>query len=146
MIARGTDGAIVNVGSKQGITNPPGNAAYSVSKAAVKVLTEQLAHELRQVDGCKITAHLLVPGWTFTGMTTQTAKPDGAWTADQVVEVMVERMSAGDFYIVCPDNETTREMDARRMQWAMGDVIENRPALSRWHAAYKDAFATFLKS
>jgi len=27
---------IINTGSKQGITNPPGNAAYNASKAAVK--------------------------------------------------------------------------------------------------------------
>ena len=60
---------IINTGSKQGITNPPGNAAYNASKAAVKSLTEGLAHELRQIPGTKLTAHLFVPGWTFTGMT-----------------------------------------------------------------------------
>ena len=32
---------IINTGSKQGITCPPGNAGYNVSKAAVKVYTEQ---------------------------------------------------------------------------------------------------------
>jgi len=32
---------IINTGSKQGITTPPGNAGYNVSKAAVKVFTEQ---------------------------------------------------------------------------------------------------------
>jgi NAD(P)-dependent dehydrogenase (short-subunit alcohol dehydrogenase family) len=32
---------IINTGSKQGITTPPGNAGYNVSKAAVKVYTEQ---------------------------------------------------------------------------------------------------------
>ena len=30
------------------------------------------------------------------------------------------------------------------MAWAVGDIIENRPALSRWHPDYKDAFAKFL--
>ena len=30
------------------------------------------------------------------------------------------------------------------MAWAMGDVIENRPALSRWHPDYKDAFAAYM--
>ncbi len=43
----GTPGAIVNTGSKQGITSPPGDTAYNVSKAGVKVLTEALAHSLR---------------------------------------------------------------------------------------------------
>jgi NAD(P)-dependent dehydrogenase (short-subunit alcohol dehydrogenase family) len=61
MLAQGTPCAVVNTGSKQGITTPPGNAAYNVSKAAVKVLTEQLAHELRQIEGCLVSAHLLVP-------------------------------------------------------------------------------------
>lgn len=32
---------IINTGSKQGLTTPPGNAGYNVSKAAVKVFTEQ---------------------------------------------------------------------------------------------------------
>lgn len=32
---------IVCTGSKQGITAPPGNAGYNVSKAAVKIFTEQ---------------------------------------------------------------------------------------------------------
>lgn len=39
-------GAIVNLGSKEGITTPPGFAAYNASKAAVKVVTEQLSHQL----------------------------------------------------------------------------------------------------
>ena len=147
MIAQGTPCAVVNTGSKQGITTPPGNAAYNVSKAAVKVLTEQLAHELRQVEGCLVGAHLLVPGHTFTGMTARgrTEKPASAWTPDQVVDRLVEGMTAGDFYIICIDNETTPEMDAKRMRWAVGDIIENRPALSRWHPDHKDAFAAYMK-
>jgi NAD(P)-dependent dehydrogenase (short-subunit alcohol dehydrogenase family) len=32
---------IINTGSKQGLTNPPANAGYNVSKAAVKAFTEQ---------------------------------------------------------------------------------------------------------
>ena len=147
MIAQGTPCAVVNTGSKQGITTPPGNAAYNVSKAAVKVLTEQLAHELRQVEGCLVGAHLLVPGHTFTGMTARgrTEKPASAWMPDQVVDRLVEGMTAGDFYIICIDNETTPEMDAKRMRWAVGDIIENRPALSRWHPDHKDAFAAYMK-
>ncbi len=146
MLAQGTPGAIVNTGSKQGITCPPGNTAYNVSKAGVKVLTEALAHSLRNTDGAQITAHLLIPGSTFTGMTrgNHTAKPPGAWMPDQVVDMLVDGMARGDFYILCPDNEVTREIDNRRMLWAAQDIIQNRPALSRWHPAYKDAFNTFL--
>jgi hypothetical protein len=55
-------------------------------------------------------------------------------------------MGAGDFYIVCPDNEVTSELDAKRIAWAAGDITENRPPLSRWHPDYKDAFAAFLKA
>lgn len=62
MLAQLGRGAVVNLGSKEGITTPPGNAAYSVAKAGVKVLTEQLAHERRAEAGNKVTAHLLVPG------------------------------------------------------------------------------------
>ena len=69
MIARGRPGLIVNTGSKQGITTPPGNPAYNVSKAGVKVFTEALAHELRNTAGCRVTAHLLIPGFVFTGLT-----------------------------------------------------------------------------
>jgi NAD(P)-dependent dehydrogenase (short-subunit alcohol dehydrogenase family) len=47
MIAAGKPAAIVNTGSKQGITTPPGDTAYNVSKAGIKALTEGLQHTLR---------------------------------------------------------------------------------------------------
>jgi NAD(P)-dependent dehydrogenase (short-subunit alcohol dehydrogenase family) len=148
MLEQRTRCAIVNTGSKQGITTPPGDTAYNVSKAGIKVLTEGLAHSLRNAEGALITAHLLVPGSTFTGMTrgTRMEKPPGAWMPDQVVDVLIEGMAAGDFYIICPDHEVTREIDNRRILWAARDIVENRPALSRWHPDYKDAFARFLHS
>ena len=147
MLAQGSAGIVVNTGSKQGITTPPGNLAYNVSKAALKTYTEGLAHELRNMPGANLSAHLLIPGFTFTGLTTgATEKPAGAWTGDQVAEFMLESLARGDFYILCPDNEATREMDERRMAWAVGDIIENRPALSRWHPDHKEAFDAFLKS
>lgn len=146
MIDQGTPCAIVNTGSKQGITCPPGDTAYNVSKAGVKVLTEGLAHALRNTEGCRVSAHLLVPGSTFTGMTRGAggAKPPGAWMPDQVIDMLLQGMAAGDFYIICPDNEVTREIDNRRIRWAAEDIICNRPALSRWHPDYKDQFAAFL--
>jgi NAD(P)-dependent dehydrogenase (short-subunit alcohol dehydrogenase family) len=147
LIAQGRPGLIINTGSKQGITAPPGDTAYNVSKAAIKTLTEGLQHTLRNTEGCQVTAHLLVPGSTFTGMTRRGRggeKPAGAWTPEQVIDFMLERLAAGDFYILCPDNEVTRAMDNARMAWAIGDLIENRPPLSRWHPDHKDAFAAFL--
>lgn len=44
MAESGRPGLVVNTGSKQGITTPPGDTAYNVSKAGVKALTEGLAH------------------------------------------------------------------------------------------------------
>ena len=142
MIEQRTPGLVINTGSKQGITCPPGNPAYNVSKAGIKVLTEALQHELRNTDDCQISAHLLVPGFTYTGMMRRhmPEKPPGAWEPEQVVDFMLEALGRGDFYILCPDNDVTREMDNKRMAWAMGDLIENRPPLSRWHPDYKDAF------
>ncbi|MGE0667181.1 MAG: SDR family NAD(P)-dependent oxidoreductase [Sphingomonadales bacterium] len=145
MIAQGSDGAIVNTGSKQGITCPPGNTAYNVTKAGIKVLTEGLQHELRNAPGCRVTAHLLVPGFTFTGITggNRTEKPPGAWTADQVVDYLLDAMADGDFYIICPDNDVSSALDRKRIRWAADDIVENRPPLSRWHPDYKDAFEAF---
>lgn len=146
MLAQKTACAIVNTGSKQGITCPPGDTAYNVSKAGVKVLTEALAHSLRNEEGNRISAHLLVPGSTFTGMTARgrSEKPAGAWTPGQVIDMLVESMGRNDFYIICPDNEVTREVDNRRILWAAGDITENRPPLSRWHGDYKAAFNAYL--
>ena len=138
MLKQGTACAIVNTGSKQGITNPPGNLIYNVTKSAVKTYTEGLQHELRNTPGCRVSAHLLIPGWTTTGK--RDHKP-GAWLPDQVVQVLLEALRRGAFYIMCQDNEVTPEMDAKRILWAAGDIIENRPPLSRWHSDYAEAFA-----
>ncbi|MYH58374.1 MAG: SDR family NAD(P)-dependent oxidoreductase [Boseongicola sp. SB0675_bin_26] len=148
MIVRARPGAIINTGSKQGITTPPGDPAYNVSKAGVKAFTEALAHELRNADACRVTAHLLVPGFVFTDLTRhgRTEKPAGAWTPEQTAGFMLESLNRGDFYILCPDNDVDRATDERRMAWAVGDIIENPPALSRWHPDHATAFEAFLKS
>ena len=147
MIRRGRPGLIINTGSKQGITTPPGDPAYNVSKAGAKAFTEALQHELRNTRDCRITAHLLIPGFVFTGLTAKgrTEKPAGAWTPEQTVDFMLTRLEAGDFYILCPDNDVPRTLDEKRMQWAAGDIIENRPPLSRWHPDYADAFKRFVE-
>lgn len=142
MIARGRPGLIVNTGSKQGITTPPGNPAYNVAKAGVKAFTEALQHELRNVDGCRVSAHLLIPGFVFTGLTAgeRTEKPEAAWTPEQTIDFMLASLERGDFYILCPDNDVPRALDEKRMAWAIGDVIENRPPLSRWHGDWEGKF------
>lgn len=164
-------GLVVNVGSKQGITCPPGNAAYNVSKAALKVYTEALEHELRQsslradsdAPGAGVRAHLLVPGWTHTAigrkaerdrarlegraceLTAAGAKPSGAWTSEQVVDALLEAIEEGTFYILCPDNEVSLELDRKRIAWAAGDLVSARPPLSRWHPDYAASFQSFLE-
>lgn len=80
MLHQENSAVIINTGSKQGITNPPyvnitfasshmaherikfrGNPAYNASKAAVKSLTESLAHDLRQRKPAEgLTAHLFM--------------------------------------------------------------------------------------
>jgi hypothetical protein len=63
---------------------------------------------------------------------------------DQVVDMLIDSMRRGDFYILCPDNDVTREIDNRRILWAAQDITENRPPLSRWHSDYSAAFERFL--
>ena len=146
MIGSGEQGLVINTGSKQGITQPPGDTAYNVSKSGLKSLTEGLAHTLREETGGRVSAHLLIPGFTYTGMMKAyfSEQPSGAWSPDQVVAVMLEGVARGDFYLWCIDNETTRETDNRRVLWNTGDIIENRPALSRWHPDYKQAFEDWM--
>jgi len=147
MIEQGRPGLIINTGSKQGITTPPGDPAYNVSKAGVKAFTEALQHELRNTPGCRVSAHLFIPGFVFTPLTARgrSEKPAGAWTPEQTVDFMLERLEQGDFYILCPDNEATRAMDEKRILWAAGDIVENRPALSRWHPDHAAAFKAYME-
>lgn len=148
MVEAGRPGAVIATGSKQGITTPPGNTPYNVSKAGVKVVTEALAHDLSGRAGCPVTAHLFIPGFVYTGLTRARGaaeKPEGAWTPEETVAFLLERLGRGDFYILCPDNETTRAQDERRIAWAAGDIIENRPALSRWHPDFAEAFRRHME-
>ena len=146
MIDQGGPAIIINTGSKQGITNPPGNPAYNVSKAGVKVATESLAYSLRNIEGCQVSAHLLVPGFTYTGLIKAmgaSEKPDAAWSADQVVEYMIGHINLGSFYIICPDNDVSEKEDAKRITWSAGDLVHRRPALSRWHPEHEEEFKAF---
>jgi len=148
--------AIVITGSKQGITNPPGNPAYNASKAAVKTLAEHLGYDMKDTG---VGVHLLVPGWTFTGLVSRSSivcihvpnrtqsgnepgstksKPEGAWSADQVADYMYTKMQAKKFYIICPDDQVTEETDKKRMLWSVGDIVNERPPLTRWREEYKE--------
>ncbi|MDB5393019.1 MAG: short-chain dehydrogenase [Rhodospirillales bacterium] len=88
-----------------------------------------------------------MPGFVFTELAARgrTEKRAAAWTPEQTVGFMMERIEAGDFYILCPDNDVPRSLDERRILWAAGDIVQNRPALSRWHPDYAETFADLVK-
>ena len=163
-------GMIINTGSKQGITMPPGNLCYNMSKAALKVYTEGLEHEFmaaRTTSNGKLRAVLLIPGWVNTSIALKSnrykavekgetydddqaffheGKPHSdAWMPHQVVDFMQSEIDQGRFYIVCPDNDVDRETDNLRMTWTVQDITQNRPPLSRWHPDYKDQFTEYLQ-
>lgn len=137
--------SIIITGSKQGITNPPGNPAYNASKAAVKTIAEHLSHDLSS-SSPDTSVHLLVPGWTYTGLSgndpkktkEEKEKPKGAWWPEQVVEYLERKMAERKFYVICPDDDVSEETDRKRMLWSAGDVVEGRKPLSRWREEYKD--------
>jgi len=165
----GKPGLIVNTGSKQGITFPPGNLTYNMSKAALKAYTEGLEHELRKEraeSGGQMRAALLIPGWVNTSIVLKVEKEkakaegksfdkddvffhedkpaNGAWMPSQVVDFLLEELEKGKFYVVCPDNDVDRETDNVRMLWTANDIVCDRPPLSRWHPDYADKFTEFL--
>ncbi|KAK1654897.1 short chain dehydrogenase/reductase [Colletotrichum phormii] len=141
--------AIVITGSKQGITDPPGNPAYNASKSAVKTVAEHLSYDLRDSS---TSVFLLVPGWIFTSLGRSEderepeKKPAAAWTPEQVAEYLEAKMARDEFYVICPDNEVTEEMEAKRMLWAAQDVVLRRPALSRWREGFKESFEGWARS
>jgi NAD(P)-dependent dehydrogenase (short-subunit alcohol dehydrogenase family) len=170
MKASDEPGIIINTGSKQGITMPPGNLSYNISKAALKVYTEGLEHELmaaRTSSDGKLRAVLLVPGWVNTSIALKSkrakaaaigetydddqaffheGKPHSdAWMPSQVVEFMRQEIDKGRFYVFCPDNDVDRETDNLRMTWTMQDITQDRPPLSRWHPDYKEKFNEYLE-
>ncbi|KAI3327568.1 short-chain dehydrogenase/reductase [Xylariaceae sp. AK1471] len=139
--------SVVITGSKQGITNPPGNPAYNASKAAVKTLAEHLSYDL-STSHPAISVHLLVPGWTWTplaGASGGREKPAAAWTPEQVVDYLEAKMAEGKFWVLCPDNDVTEDIDRRRMLWSANDAALGRPPLSRWREEYKEEFKEWME-
>ena len=73
-------------------------------------------------------------------------KPEFAATAEETVDYLMGQLKDGAFYIICPDGETNRPSDEKRIQWAVDDIIKNRPAMSRWHPDFKDEFEAFMST
>ena len=146
MIEARQPAAVINTGSKQGLTNPPGGYAYNLSKSGVINYTQSLAHSLRETDDCPVTTHLLIPGFTYSKMIQRFVpkQPPGAWSCEQVADFLLEAIDGGAFYVLCPDNDTPAALDHARLQWGLDDLIEGRPALSRWHPDYAAAYEAFV--
>ncbi|KAG9243486.1 short-chain dehydrogenase/reductase [Calycina marina] len=85
--------SIIITGSKQGITNLPGNPAYSAPKFAVKTVVEHLSFDLSKSSSCP-SLQLLVPGWMFTGL---------------------RGNLPGKFYVICPGNDVSEDTDKNDM-------------------------------
>jgi len=147
MIDQKLPALIINTGSKQGITNPPGSPAYNVSKAAVKAVTENLQHSLRSESDCDVSAHLFVPGFVYSEMIKKflPEKPSFAWTPEQTAAYLMGSLRRGDFYIICPDGEVTEVMDRKRILWGATDMAKGRPALSRWHPDFAEEFTRYME-
>jgi NAD(P)-dependent dehydrogenase (short-subunit alcohol dehydrogenase family) len=69
----GGGGAIVLVGSANGLGAEPGQSAYNVSKAGIHSLAQSLGVELGR-DGIRVVA--VAPGWVRTAMTEASITPD----------------------------------------------------------------------
>lgn len=68
----------------------------------------------------------------------------GGWMPGQTIEYLFDELAAGSFYIICPDNDVSSEMDAKRIAWAAGDMVVRDTPLSRWDPAHKEAFAAYM--
>lgn len=164
MIEQNNPCVVVNTGSKQGITKPPGDTAYNISKAGVITLTEGLEHKFRSTEGCNITAFLLIPGWVNSMLSYKTNRRlngdsfdektvrfheegkqhEGQWTPKQTTDLMFAAIENGaPFYIMCPDNDMTNDMMHAGVQWGSNDITMSRPPLSRWHDDYKEDYQKF---
>ncbi|KAJ6567819.1 hypothetical protein B0H10DRAFT_2110502 [Mycena sp. CBHHK59/15] len=77
--------------------------------------------------------------------TAPSEKPTGAWTAQEMVLYMLDRVRAGEFYVLCPDGETGWKTDQLRIMWAAADVALGHPPLSRWHRDYRALFEEYMR-
>lgn len=147
MLSHGEEGIVVNTASKQGITRPPGNYAYNLSKTGIVAYTEAISHAFLNENNCKLKSSLLIPAFVYTPMISAFIpdKPDFAATAEETIDYFFEALKRDEFYVLCPDNETNRRIDEKRIQWSVDDIIKSRPAMSRWHPDFKDEFENYMK-
>lgn len=95
LIEQGTPAGIYNTGSENSLFNAvPNNAAYLASKHAVLGMTDNLRE---QMPGF-VNVGLIIPGFVRSGMTK--AVGHLAMDADKFASIVLEQVSAGEFYIV----------------------------------------------
>ena len=139
-------GLIVNTGSKQGITTPPATSPTTSPRSALKTYTEGLAHELRNIPGCRLSAHLLIPGFTYTGLTTGADRKAGRRLDGRAGR----RLHAGAPGARRLLHSLPRQREPREPStsgaWPGRSATSSRTArrCSRWHPDYKDAFQAFV--
>lgn len=75
-LSKGTDPAIVLIGSTSSFIATPGQPAYSASKGALRTLTKSLAHAWAR-DGIRVNC--LAPGFVETKLTKATRDNDAAY-------------------------------------------------------------------
>ena len=146
MIERARPGLIINTGSKQGITTPPGDPAYNVSKAGVKAFTEALQHELRNRRGLPDQRPPADPGLRLHAADARRARRKSRPAPGRRSRPSTSCWSASTPAISTSCARTTTSpatLDERRILWAAGDIVENRPPLSRWHPEFAEAFKEF---
>lgn len=62
------------------------------------------------------------------------------------MDFLEAKMEEGKFYVICPDNDVTEEMDKKRMLWDREDLVKGRPPLTRWRDDYAKEAAESIKN
>ncbi|MFN2646306.1 MAG: SDR family NAD(P)-dependent oxidoreductase [Burkholderiales bacterium] len=138
------DGHMVNTASVAGMINPPGTAAYNVTKHAVVALSETLHHDLRERNS-RVGVSVLCPAYVPTGIadsernrpaglepTMKTkemlareamlrkAVSSGRLSADDVAQAVVQAVKEERFYIL------THPRIKGAIRARMDDILEDR--------------------
>ncbi|HET7365913.1 MAG TPA: SDR family NAD(P)-dependent oxidoreductase [Burkholderiales bacterium] len=144
LIAR-NEGHVVNTASVAGLINPPGTAAYNVTKHAVVALSETLHHDLRERQSA-VGVSVLCPAYVPTGIadsernrpsgieatvkTKETlareamlrkAVSSGRLSAEDVARAVVQAVKEERFYVL------THPRIKGAIRARMEDILEERP-------------------
>jgi NAD(P)-dependent dehydrogenase (short-subunit alcohol dehydrogenase family) len=104
LISRG--GRIVNISSVAARLGPPGEAAYSATKAALTAFSESMAVDLRDTD---VLVHVVNPGVIDTDLFHLPDNDEGfhaavdALPVEAIVQPIVDQLDSGTFEIYVPE-------------------------------------------